>query len=1442
MKHTVMVLFRRYKPLVIIFVLLFGAVGAYLLFYSSASIRQPEPNIVDGSPTFAANELLLKVTPKAKGLIKTDRKPDDTGIAGFNNLNRNNKASKVEQLAVSGKKSKADADIFRWYKITFEPAENTTDKVVKQDNAEAFGRLKRLQGLYQTADFVENTELNRQVEVFAVPNDPYYGSSGSWGQSFQDLWGLHTINAAVAWDSTTGSASVIVADIDTGVDRTHPDIATNMWTNQEETPGNAVDDDTNGYVDDYYGWDWFNSDNDPMDDHGHGTHTVGTIAATGNNNAGVVGVNWTSKIMALKFLSAGGSGTDSGGIQALVYAADNGAKVSSNSWGGAGSSAALDDAIAYEHDRGMVIIAAAGNNNGDALDFTPSSADQAITVAASSPTDTKASFSNWGDKVDVAAPGVSTLSLKAATSPMCSGASVVGGSYCLASGTSMATPHVAGLAALLLAKNPALTNEQLRQIIRTQANDLGAAGKDRDFGYGRINAANAMSAAMTPPLTPIITSPRSRALLTGQAVAITGSANGPNFANYKVEIGAGRAPASWTTLTTATAPVTNAALATLNTTTFSDGTYIIRVTATDTNGKTYQFQVHDVLIDNFDSAISTPFEIVSSGNIQIKGSANAKNGLTLASYKLEWGSGTNPTNWSNSGISLANNGIQAVANGALGTWDTSALVPDQTYSLRLTIDATNGSSDRTVNLVKVDKDLVAGWPKAITGGECTAVYSYCGLAPVLADLDGNGTKEIIITEGTNRISAFNRDGSNVPGFPATVPRSGSATFFYDSPVIADLDGDGRQEIVASTVNSESALVRTIHIIRSDGTPYPNWPRPKFSWRYTDQTPALADLDGDGLKEIILVSPNTGNTERLDGHELHAWRLNGTELTGFPKALTLQSDYVPTATTNRGASRVTVRDFDGDAQPEIAYNYFDRMYLFNKSGEVLPGWPVSIPADPSGIKMGILGTLGTGDVNGDGQIEVVGVAEALQLCGGCGQKLYGWQKSGGLLPGWPFIVTASGSYMNGPSLADIDADNKDEVVVSWDAFDETGKKWTSVASNRLAPAIGNLDIDNEPESVSVNGRNLSIVNNDGSIGWQRQLDRSDSLFTPAVVADINANNRSELAATAAYQQLSGSLGPNDTLVYLWELSGSGAEWPMFQHDAARTGHVSPPAPLPPDTEPPSSPAGVTAAALSPSEVRLNWAASSDNRGVAGYYVIRSMNGGPYLTIAQLGPATTYIDGSVLAATGYQYQIVAYDAADNVSAPATSNPVTTPAPPDTTPPAAPTGLTANPSSSSQIDLTWNAAQDNQGGSGAVSYDVYRNNVKVANISTTSFGDTGLSPNTAYSYFVRAIDAVGNVSTPSSTVTATTQSQATTGIISGVVSGGGQPLSGAKVTVTIGKTKKTYTTASNGSYIITGLNPGSYNLTYAATGYGSQTLSVSVTAGGTTTKNVTLLKKGR
>ncbi|HEY6572927.1 MAG TPA: S8 family serine peptidase, partial [Candidatus Eisenbacteria bacterium] len=288
------------------------------------------------------------------------------------------------------------------------------------------------------------------------------------------------IKATLAWDQFTGDPNLKIGVIDTGVDYNHPDLAANVWTNPGEIPGNSLDDDNNGYIDDVHGYDFANSDGDPFDDNGHGSHCSGTIAGVGNNNLGVAGVNWQAKIVGIKFLSGSGSGSTAGAIAGVQYAIAVGVRLTSNSWGGGGFSQALLDAINAAGAANQLFIAAAGNSsaNNDTSPHYPSSYDSPyiVSVAATDHNDNLASFSNYGaTSVDLAAPGVSILS------------TLPGNSYGLLSGTSMATPHVSGAVALAMGRFPAVPNLQIKALL-LNAVDVKASLNGKVLTNGRLNA------------------------------------------------------------------------------------------------------------------------------------------------------------------------------------------------------------------------------------------------------------------------------------------------------------------------------------------------------------------------------------------------------------------------------------------------------------------------------------------------------------------------------------------------------------------------------------------------------------------------------------------------------------------------------------------------------------------------------------------------------------------------------------------------------------------------------------------------------------------------------------------------------------------------------------------------------------------------------------------
>ena len=305
------------------------------------------------------------------------------------------------------------------------------------------------------------------ASVGFVPNDSRYGDSGHWGSK--------KIGAETAWDRTRGSTSVKVGMIDSGLNKAHEDIT-----------GPRV----------LQGYDFHNGDTNPNDESGcsyHGTHTTGTAGATINNAKGIAGMSQHTilPIKALGSSAFGCTGSTSGLANALKYAGDQGAHISSNSWGGGGVDPLLNDAIQYSHDRGVIHIAAAGNS-GPCTNCVSqpwkSKASIVTIVASTTSSDAQSSFSSEGAEIDVAAPGSSILSTTSGTA-----------GYGSLSGTSMATPHVAGTAALLKALNPSWTFSQVDSQLKNTAVDLGPAGHDHDFGYGRISAAAATGGGGATP-------------------------------------------------------------------------------------------------------------------------------------------------------------------------------------------------------------------------------------------------------------------------------------------------------------------------------------------------------------------------------------------------------------------------------------------------------------------------------------------------------------------------------------------------------------------------------------------------------------------------------------------------------------------------------------------------------------------------------------------------------------------------------------------------------------------------------------------------------------------------------------------------------------------------------------------------------------------------------
>jgi subtilisin family serine protease len=334
-------------------------------------------------------------------------------------------------------------------------------------------------------------EPNYRFRVERTPNDP----------SFSSLWGLAAIAAPTAWDTTTGSASVIAAVVDTGLDVAHPDLAPNVWTNSGETAGNSTDDDGNGRVDDVNGWDSYEDDGAPQDEHGHGTHVSGTVGAQGDNALGVTGVAWDVSLMGIRASDPDGYFNSVDVAEAFDYACDMGAKVVNGSFGFEGGSTTIRNAVAACPTALFVFAAGNGGDDGigdnnDLFPHDPCTAPSAnVLCVAAVDQSGLASFSNYGrTTVDLAAPGVGVLS------------TLPGNAYVSASGTSMASPHAAGAAALVAAHRPALSAVELKNALMNGVTvSSSLAGVVWTSGTLNVNAA--LTAPTTPPAEPPVPPP-----------------------------------------------------------------------------------------------------------------------------------------------------------------------------------------------------------------------------------------------------------------------------------------------------------------------------------------------------------------------------------------------------------------------------------------------------------------------------------------------------------------------------------------------------------------------------------------------------------------------------------------------------------------------------------------------------------------------------------------------------------------------------------------------------------------------------------------------------------------------------------------------------------------------------------------------------------------------
>ncbi len=1041
-------------------------------------------------------------------------------------------------------------------RTTFQPPDISRTYILEPDGDVA----TTLAALRADPD-VEYAEEDKIVSVSYTPNDPYFNRRGSWGQNYDDLWGLKKIGAPAAWDTSKGEG-IVVAVLDTGIDYNHPDISANIWTNAKEVAGNGVDDDGNGFVDDVRGWNFVGTNNNPIDDHGHGTHVAGTIAAVGNNGLGVIGVAWRAKVMLIKAFDSSGAGLDSVLARAIVYAANQGADVINNSWGGPGESKTIAEAVAYAHNLGAVIVAAAGNNGDDAVFYHPGDLSAVITVAASDRDDMLAGFSNWGSKIDVAAPGVNILSLRAKGTSL--GMPVDDG-YTRADGTSMAAPHVAGLAALLLAQHPEYSNEQVRQAIRASA--TGIIQPPRGIGetyetYGRIESAAAL--ALSGVVEAKIGAPASGAVVRGPTT-IAGVARGRGFAGYKLEYCVGKSPEVCTLLQTG-AVATSGTLGVFDAGAVMNGVYSIRLTVYNGAGQAF---VDNIQLTAAAIAITSP--AMPSGaasamtfkpgvKIPISGTANATG---FGGFHVDWARGMYATKgWQTGGISLESGGASPITEGLLAAWETPALAAPGYYTIRLRVVGA-GFTNQITSLVYLEPDLLsAEWPKWLDAGP----YRNSGVVPAR---NADGSLRLLVAAPGNMMmyTGWRPPAMSPPGALWTLPLNGPpqrrpmplGKGSHFQPSAASLDGGtGEQAVVgdleALHVYGEDGAFRSI----APGVPH----------LFARAQVLVEDIEGDSRCEILAFGDDPSATVA----RIYAWRRDGSPLNGnFPIEAANHEGGVG-ASADR--MRLIAGDIDGDGSKELVVQEVESpsthtLKLFDKSGSPrawnvpwLDGLPYAMAA---------------ADLDRNGKLEIILVSNVDDTI-----VLHVFQPDGSERAGFPKLLPNSSRYCESfLAVGDVDRDGHEEIVLAHDSdlyvFRDDGAllsgAWPLQTPTRYfgSVVIGDIDGDERPEIVTshtsmvwrsesphygYSDQKLLALRADGSVAksWQLTgMGHELGEYPAPAIGDFNQDGSTEIAV--AYGVVDYWGGPVSGVVTLLATGApfhsSANDWPMVHQNARNT---------------------------------------------------------------------------------------------------------------------------------------------------------------------------------------------------------------------------------------------------------------------------------------------------
>ncbi len=786
---------------------------------------------------------------------------------------------------------------------------------------------------------VRFVQPNYRLGRDAVPNDPLYTSQ----------WSHQRTHAEQGWSLQTDGSGAVIAVMGEGIEPTHPDLTANLWVNAGEIAGNGLDDDSNGFIDDVNGWDFADDDGNPAPTDPHETGVAGVIGARGNNAAGIAGVAWQARLMSIRF-----GYTTAQFIEALQYVVANGADVVNMSFSNTDpmkyGSPAARQAVELAVGQGVLLVSSAGNNNTSTAPY-PAAFDEVLSVGSTDINEARAPTSNWGGWVDVAAPGQGVMTTRQ-------------GTYASQNGTSFSAPYVAGVAGLLLTRDPTLSLSELR--IRLQYG-TDAIVTDHPIG-GRINVQKALSMTGHPTVASFDGLEDGDAVPAQAVVPLRGTALG---GSYVLEVRPSGAT-GWTLLY-AGFEVLQGPLGELDVSLLSVGTSRLELRLTSMSGSSSAAATVALLVAGSSGApAGWPAPVgfgVSTGVTVAAIDGAGGRGLFFGRQGLVQGLG--PDGGSLPGWP-ARIGETVMSTPAVGDIGGDAL-PE------VVVASTVGAATSPLMFaLHLDGGIAEGWPVGMSPGRGGVV---------LVNLDGDPALEIAGATNDGQVFVLNGDGTALPGWPRPL---GSPNV-QGPPAVGDLDGDGHVELV---FHSFTATV----VLRADGTEVRRWSKAGSGHELI-----LFDADRDGRLEIaeattagffvrsatgyiitsqsrecsacllaaadvgppagveLIVSADRGFTAQAS--ELLVWSVTGKRmLPGWPRGL-----------RDQHLTGAAIGDLDGDCSPEIVIGGEGLLYAFLPDAGVAAGFPkVAGVTEPSAPAIA--------DVDGDGALDVV----ATDI-----EKLYRW---------------------------------------------------------------------------------------------------------------------------------------------------------------------------------------------------------------------------------------------------------------------------------------------------------------------------------------------------------------------------------------------------------------------------------------------------------------------